>query len=141
MGRAEPHPGADRVVAAARRLVGTPFRPQGRDEGGLDCLGVALAAARGAGIERRLPAFALRGTGLGEGEAWLRRCGCRAVPLAEAMAGDILLQVPAAVQLHLAVRTENGLIEAHAGLGRVVERPIGPTERWMSCWRLPVGED
>lgn len=120
-------------------MVGAPFRPQGRDGGGLDCLGVVLAAARGGGVERRLPAFALRGTRLDEGEAWLRHCGC--VPVPVALPGDILLQCPAAAQLHLAVKTPVGLVEAHAGLGRVVERPIGPAERWASCWRLPVGED
>lgn len=142
MARADAHTHADAIVAAARALVGVRFRPQGRGADGLDCLGVALTAAQAGGLSPvSLPAFAMRGTALEQGNAWLRACGCRRLAVPAARPGDLLLGVPAALQLHLAVVTQGGLVEAHAGLGRVIERPMGSMEAWDSGWRLPAREE
>jgi hypothetical protein len=70
----------------------------------------------------------------------LLRLGLRQVSLRNAGAGDILMQAPATLLLHLAVRVSGGLVEAHAGLRRVVVRPIAGDENWDSAWRLPVGD-
>ena len=46
-----------KIVAAARACIGTPFRPQGRLPGvGLDCIGLAAWAVRAVGIEVDVPA-------------------------------------------------------------------------------------
>jgi cell wall-associated NlpC family hydrolase len=109
----------------ARALVGTPFRPQGRDPArGLDCVGLCLV------VYNLLPAvvrsdYRLRGNHRPELEAaigqWFRR-----VPRQKQRAGDLLLLTPADDQLHLAVRTEAGFVHADARLKRVVETPGDP---------------
>lgn len=141
MASPDAHARADRIVAAVQAKVGTGFRPQGRGAAGLDCLGLALVAADAAGSAPAVPAFPMRGTSLDAGEALLLGFGCRRLTVDAVEPGDLLLQMPAALQLHLAVVTPAGLVEAHAGLRRVVERPRVTGEIWQSGWRLPAGED
>lgn len=136
------HLRGDVIVAVARALVGTRFRPQGRGAGGLDCVGLVACAARGAGltvaIRDDLP---MRGVSDVEVEAMLWSAGCTPVERPSLGTGDILLRWTAARQVHLAIWTGAGVIEAHAGLRRVVERPVGSDERWCAAWQLPGGDD
>jgi hypothetical protein len=136
------HPLAGRIEHGARALVGRPFRPQGRGAAGLDCVGVVIEAAGAAGIRvavrRDLP---LRGLRYEDAELLLREAGCVVLPVRASRAGDLLVRVPATRQVHLAVRTHGGIVEAHAGLRRVVERPLPANEVWQACWRLPMGDD
>lgn len=136
--RNEEHPRAERLQAAARSLVGVRFRPQGRSPHGCDCLGLGLQVAWAAGIRIDVRPLPMRGLGITDGVALLRELGCSPVTLART--GDLLLGAPATLQLHLACRVEGGIVEAHAGLRRVVLRPLSPGERWHSAWRLPVGD-
>jgi murein DD-endopeptidase / murein LD-carboxypeptidase len=129
------------AVDAARALAGVPFRPQGRDLTGLDCLGVALLAASAAGVSVALPPFPMRGTRLADARNLLLSWGCTECPATAAAPGDLLLRSVGPRQVHLAVRTGTGLVEAHAALRRVVERPLAPGETWDSGWRLPGGSD
>ncbi|MFN3370454.1 MAG: peptidoglycan endopeptidase [Sphingomonadaceae bacterium] len=133
------HPLGPAIVTAARALVGTRFRAQGRDAEGLDCLGLVLLASARAGVAVVAPevAPALRGTTPQEAEARLRAAGARRI--GRARPGDLLLASPAAFQVHLGIATADGVIEAHAGLGRVVERPLAAGDDWHSAWRLPGG--
>lgn len=123
-------------------MLGRPFRPQGRGEGGHDCLGLVISAARSGGIpvadHGDLP---LRGLTIEAACALLERAGCRCLPISKARPGDVLLQAPAARQIHLSLVTALGIVEAHGGLRRVIERPIAVGEYWHSAWRLPMGED
>ena len=124
------------IVAAARRCVGTAFRPQGRVIGiGLDCVGVALIAARAAGTGIEAPRYTLGGDHHDCLDAVLAAQGCTVV--AEAQPGDLLVVAPAAGARHLGVVTDAGLIHAHAGLGRVVEAPADPAWTIVAAWRLP----
>lgn len=43
---------ADAFVAAARSYLGVPFRHQGRDRHGLDCLGLLVCVARDCGLRK-----------------------------------------------------------------------------------------
>ncbi len=125
------------AVAAARAGVGTRFRPQGRVIGlGLDCIGVALLAAAGAGAALGpVPAYALTGDHAALLADALAALGCRRVR--RPRPGDLIEYALAPGHRHLAVMSVAGIIHAHAGLGRVVEAPA-PTE-WLiaACWALP----
>ncbi|WP_416909314.1 MAG: peptidoglycan endopeptidase [Polymorphobacter sp.] len=127
------------VVAAARACVGTPFRPQGRVPGlGLDCVGVALAAARAAGGAARdwpLPPYRLGGDHDASMLATLQAIGCTPVDRGEP--GDLLVLAPRPRLRHLGILTGSGLVHAHAGLGRVVEGPISADWQQVGHWRLP----
>lgn len=124
------------IVAAVRAAVGTRFRPQGRVPGvGLDCVGVALLAARTTGIEVCAEPYALGGDHDGRIETVLDAIACR--PVEVAVPGDLLLLAPTPRQRHLAVVTPAGVVHAHAGLGRVVEGPLDPAWTILGAWRLP----
>ena len=119
------------VLARARGAIGAPFRPQGRTIAeGLDCVGLAALA-----IGRPAPqGYRLRTGDPARVVAGLEAAGVRAV--ADTRPGDLLLCRTGPGQLHLAIRSEGGIIHADAIARRVVERP-GPVP-WpmLGCWRL-----
>jgi len=124
------------VARAAQACVGAPFRPQGRDPAtGLDCVGLAGAAFRAAGIEADLPrAYAPRG---GDPARWadaIMATGLRPVAAA-AGEGDLLLLATGPAQFHLAVLTAGGFVHADARLRRVVEVPGPPPWPVRGAWR------
>jgi murein DD-endopeptidase / murein LD-carboxypeptidase len=125
------------ALAAARAGIGTRFRAQGRQVGlGLDCVGVALLAAAGAGAPvAAVPAYALSGDHDRLLSQTLAALGCRRVRMAQP--GDLIEYCLAPAHRHLAVLSEAGIIHAHAGLGRVVEAP--PPDEWcpVAYWALP----
>ncbi|HKY80361.1 MAG TPA: peptidoglycan endopeptidase [Sphingobium sp.] len=131
---------ADRIVAAARDLVGVPFRLHGRSaEQGVDCVGLAAMALGRAGHCGQAP----RGYGLRSGDeararGWLGEAGLR--PVEAPRPGDLALVRPGPLQLHLMIVAQGGHVHAHAGLGRVVEMP-GPSP-WpvIGHWRTEEEE-
>lgn len=127
------------VARAAQALVGARFRLHGRDPAtGLDCVGVAALALKGAGHEAAAPqGYALRG---GDAPGWsstLDAAGLRRVDCARA--GDLMLLSTGPGQAHLAVWTGQGFVHADAGLRRVVETPGRPRWPLIGLWR--AGED
>lgn len=126
-----------RAIAAARAGVGTRFRAQGRRIGlGLDCVGVALLAAAGAGVTLGpVPAYALGGLHDDVLAATLRALGCRRVR--RPRPGDVVEYALAPGHRHLALISEAGIIHAHAGLGRVVEGPAPADWPVVAHWALP----
>ncbi len=131
---------ADRIVAAARDLVGVRFRLQGRCRArGLDCIGLAALALAEAGHRCAVP----RGYGLRSGDEplarrWLELAGLRAVE--QARPGDMALVRPGPLQLHLMIVTPGGHVHAHAGLGRVVETPGQSPWPVIGHWRTREDE-
>jgi hypothetical protein len=122
----------DDVVLRARSLVGCRFRPQGRDpEHGLDCVGV-VCAAFGIPADSVPRNYRLRDGGLERVKLELSRF-FRLVRTPAA--GDVLIFEVAAVQLHLGILTDLGLIHADALLRKVVESPGRPPWEPISAYR------
>lgn len=124
-------------AARAQALVGTRFRAQGRGEGGLDCIGVVLATF---GIEADAVRadYALRAVDPRQLCEGLLRYFRRISP-GQMRAGDVLLLSAGDRQLHLAVRTSQGFVHAHAGLRRVVETPGSPDWPLLGVYRKRRG--
>jgi hypothetical protein len=103
---------------------------------GLDCIGVALLAAAGAGVPiGPLPAYALSGDHGLLLEETLAALGCRRVR--HIRPADLIEYRLAPHHRHLAVLTEAGIIHAHAGLGKVVEAPAPHDWPIAAIWALP----
>lgn len=130
-----------RMVDAARALVGVRFRVRGRAaETGLDCVGVVLTAAAAAGARVRADEafYCLTGDRLADRlRDGLHRAGLLRLGIGEAGPGDVLGFDLGNGVPHLGIRTPTGVINAHTGLGRVVE--LSPPPGWRTCdaWRLP----
>ena len=118
---------AEAFVAAARSFVGTPFHAGGRLPGvGLDCIGVAVCAARACGIGHRdVPAYPLRPNGqlLGELDRQLVRVG-------QPEPGDVLAMTfeMRGTPHHVAVYAGATLIHAYLLAAKCVEQPM--TDYW-----------
>jgi hypothetical protein len=120
-------------AARARALVGTRFRAQGRDEGGLDCVGVVLATFDIPTACTRHD-YQLRGDYLPKLRAALD-AHFRRIPRGQARDGDVMLLQAGERQFHVAVRTEQGFVHAHASIRRVVETPGEPSWPILGVYR------
>lgn len=124
----------NRAVERARALVGSRFRPQGRDpETGLDCVGLVLAAFAIAPDAVRRD-YRLRGNHRAELQRelalhFMRRKADRCD------IGDLMLCSVAAEQLHLAINCGDSFVHADARLGRIVETPGPPPWPVLSTHR------
>jgi hypothetical protein len=124
-------------AARAQELVGRRFRAQGRGEGGLDCVGVVLATFDIPNDQVRRD-YRLRGNHLLELREGLGK-NFRRVAKAQLRAGDVLVLKAGDDQLHLAVKTLEGYVHAHAGLRRVVETPGVPQGPLLGIYRKRRG--
>lgn len=133
-------PGAlnlEELEEIARGWLGVRFRPQGRSPGGVDCLGLILCVTRQAGfILADAPGYALRHHDGSRIAAEMLARGLKPVPWDETRPGDILVARPGSDQVHFAIRSGLGVIEADLRCARVIERPMRNDDRWHSCWRL-----
>ncbi len=119
-------------VDRARSLLGVPFRLHGRDENGLDCVGlIALAYDC---LDIAPTGYRLRNALSPRWDTLLERHFARRI--GQAKRGDIFFCDAGPAQYHLGIWTGQSLIHADAGIGRVVELP-GPVP-WpvRSIWHL-----
>ena len=124
------------IAARACALVGTRFRPQGRNpRDGLDCVGTAALAA-GIRADEVPRDYALRGQNLAEIEQRLSRLGCRPVPGNALRLGDVVVCQAGPAQYHMVVITPSGFVHADAGLRRVVQRPYPIPWTLAGAWRV-----
>ena len=124
-------------AARAQALVGTRFRPQGRGEEGLDCVGVVLMTF-GISPDTVRRDYQLRGDHLTAIREELN-VHFRRVPKTGIRPGDAMLMAAGDRQLHLAVCTPAGFVHAHAGLRRVVETPGAPEWPLIAVYRKRRG--
>ena len=120
-------------AARARALVGTPFRAQGRNRRGLDCVGLALAACGLPGESVRSD-YRLRGDHRTELKRELLR-HFRRVSRSGRRIGDLILVAVAGDQMHVGVLTDRGFVHADARLRRVVETPGEPEWAVVGIYR------
>lgn len=120
-------------AARAQALVGTSFRPQGRGEGALDCVGVVLATY-GIPAEAVRYDYRLRGNHRRDMEQALA-LHFRRVSRTQLRPGDLMLLAVAKEQLHLAIRTDAAFVHAHAGVRKVVETPGEPEWPLLGVYR------
>jgi hypothetical protein len=97
-------------------------------------VGVVLVAAGALGEVRPVVAYRLGGDHAALAGRLLRAAGARLV--SEAAAGDVLEMAPAPGLTHLGVWVGDGLVQAHAGLGRVTEGPMDQGWDLRGIWRL-----
>lgn len=118
-------------------MVGARFRLQGSDPAtGLDCVGLVWAAYAAAGQRLVRPRdYPLRGWARARVEDGLAAAGFVLVD-DEARVGDVALIALTAGQFHLGLIGPASLVQAHAGLRRVVETPLGVDVRAAARWRL-----
>jgi cell wall-associated NlpC family hydrolase len=131
----------DRIVARARALVGTRFRPQGRDPMlGLDCVGAAaFAAGMPADAVRR--DYALRGQALAQIEHDMCDLGCQPIKWERIEPGDFIVCETGPGQFHIIIATPGAFVHADAALRRVVERPLPLPWKPVGVWRSADQEE
>lgn len=128
------------IAARACALVGTRFRPQGRNaKDGLDCVGTAALAA-GIPADRIPRDYALRGQRLADIEHQLCDLGCRPVVGRFLQLGDILVCQAGSAQFHMVILTPGAFVHADASLRRVVERPLPVPWPVVGGWRAAEEE-
>tara|TARA_A100001391_G_scaffold101953_2_gene67783 strand:+ start:225 stop:641 length:417 start_codon:yes stop_codon:yes gene_type:complete len=131
------------LLAAARALVGAPFRLGGATrKSGVDCVGLVVLALRAVGRETGpLPPYRLRHITLDGFGPVLARAGLNEVS-DSIVPGDVIALRPSPAQLHLAIAGEaNTLVHAHAGLRRVVHGPRPAQWPLHRHWRLAPSGD
>lgn len=110
-------------IDLARACIDTPFRHQGRVPGvGLDCVGLAVVAARAAGIQV-LDNLTYPHN---PSDAFLRHMlvdvnGLTPCAFDDDQVADLLLLRYSKRATHVAIRTDSGLVHATADAGKVVE--------------------
>jgi cell wall-associated NlpC family hydrolase len=125
------HRRPDEIVARARALIGTRFRPQGRTAAeGVDCIGLVALAMDAPNVPRD---YALRGGSPLRLAQELEAAGF--TPVESIATGDVLVFMPRPDQLHLGLFTGTGLVHGDAGLRRVVERPLPLSWPVLGIWR------
>ncbi len=116
------NPTGEDIVSAARHYIGTPFRHAGRNEHGVDCVGLVLVVAYRLGISQYVPRPYARLVDPDELRAEVEEV-CDLIPSEEKRPGDILLLRVGGVPQHLGIYAGETLIHAFNTVGRVVEAP------------------
>lgn len=128
------------LVDTARRLVGTPYRDEGRSRTGVDCYGLLLVVAQAHGLAAPVEAgYGSRPSGLHMRRQLLAYCD--PVPFAAVSPGDILHLRYGDQPQHLALVSAHDplrIVHADSRLGRVVEQSLAgdAAARVRGCYRV-----
>ncbi len=127
----------DRVIAEARTWLNVPFRHQGRDGHGIDCVGLPIVVCQSLGLLDQRFDVANYGR-LPSGELVTRlQAVCR--PIEKAVPGSLIVIAWSRLAAHVAICAGETMIHAYERIGRVIEH--GYRGRWVrmthSVWSLP----
>ena len=127
----------DRVIAEARTWLNVPFRHQGRDGHGIDCVGLPIVVCQSLGLLDQRFDVANYGR-LPSGELVTRlQAVCR--PIEQAVPGSLIVIAWSRLAAHVAICAGETMIHAYERIGRVIEH--GYRGRWVrmthSVWALP----
>jgi len=130
-------------IAAARSLIGAPYRAAGACENGANCLGLWAVVSRRVGLDdlardvERHSGFARPPERTALLRGLLRAPQLIRIKSRDARPGDLLLFKVAGAPQHLALVTEPDMIlHADAGAGRVVEHARPGAWRAVAAFRL-----
>lgn len=143
-GSTQMHQRANEIVEEAKKLVGVPFKHQGRDTRGIDCVGLPIYIARVLGIKAWNSVAYPPRPNMALFEKLIRETGSRKVPLKERAHGDMLRMLSYRYPVHIGIYfvEPNGkeyVIHAHQPSGAVLKTPLNEKE-WRkvhSVWRFP----
>lgn len=128
---------SNEIVQSARSYLGVPYRHQGRNRLGLDCIGLILMVAH----DLHLSDFDITGYGrVPSGRMMARLLGqhCRPVAVKDINSGDVVHITFERQPQHVAIITDAGMIHADNIRG-VVEHSLN--NRWRKkirgAYRLP----
>lgn len=125
------------VIAEARKWVGVKFRHQGRNRGGIDCVGLPIVVACDLGLLPRK--FEVQNYGRLPSAELIERLMVHCVRLPKAIPGSLVAIAWTKTAAHVALCTGDTLIHSYESVGEVIEH--GYRGRWIrlthSAWGLP----
>ena len=128
------------IANQARQHCGADFRLHGRDsEHGFDCIGLAADCLVGAGINCEIPTgYSMRSGTLEQFIEAMVLAGFAQMLSNEEriIEGDVILVRPSPLQWHLMIKSGDGFVHAHAGLGKVTFSPGKPQWPVIAIFRM-----
>lgn len=129
------------VVAEARKWIGTPWRHQGRNVHGIDCVGLVVVVCKGLGIS------SYDDTGYGRDPdphkflPHFQKGGAVRIDPKIMQPGDLIIFRQSAFPCHSGIVSEKQgtlhVIHAHMLRRKVVEEPILPQAPVVAVFKLP----
>ena len=121
------------IVRIAQSYIGVPFKHQGRDKRGIDCIGLLAAIHEDAGFGHINP-FPYKYRPGKEGHRELAKAlskYARKKPIKRALPADFFqMTLNVKEPLHLALWTGDALIHAYSGPGQVVSHRMN--DQWLN---------
>lgn len=129
------------IVEAARAWLGTPWRHQGRNEHGLDCIGLLVVVYRSLGLMSYDSTAYSRDPDAAKFLQHFTLAGGIRINAADALDGDALVFRQTKFPVHGGIcstmHARRSVIHAHIMRRRVVEEIVLPEAPLLAAYRLP----